>query len=427
MSVSFDNAARGRSGRVPLSLYMPVINNSSQPFYKVMPNNAVPTGTGNQNQQIGYWNEQVRWRTVKGVRKDLPSKWHFYYLGTGPHAELKYRTRQQGVFWVAREGAKTQPTGLGTRSKNAELVFPRFAQKLPGDIEIVQASSRPNSRASSRSRSQSSGNGNRQQSPGYDQRGNRSQSRGRQQNQSQGNQSRNNGGNGQPRNQSRGRSNSRNRNSSNGSTNQQDLVAAVRQALASLGISGNTNNSGTSTPKSGRATPKRSKSPVPEKKNPEQMGKPMWKRTPNSQESADICFGPRSASQNFGDAQLVRLGADYPHYPQIAELIPTQAALLFGSEITAHEAGEHEIEITYVYKMRVPMGHRSLARFLPHIGAYADAVEDVTLDPSTPPFVPLHQRTRRDSIETQADVVVEEDDEQVEEVLDDVHEGETSA
>nr|WCC62320.1 nucleocapsid phosphoprotein [Bat Coronavirus PaGX17] len=424
MSVSFDNAARGRSGRVPLSYYMPIINNSPQPFYKVLPQNAVPTGMGNPSQQIGYWNEQVRWRTAKGQRKDLPSKWHFYYLGTGPHAELNYRQRQQGVYWVARDGAKTQATGLGTRGKNTELVQPRFAQGLPDALEIAQPTSRPNSRANSRARSQSANSGNRARSQSNDRnQGNRSQSRGRQQNQKQNNLSKNTGNNGQPRNQSRGRSNTRNPNSANGSTNQQDLVAAVREALAGLGITGN--NGGNT--KSGRSTPKRSKSPVAEKNNPEQMGKPMWKRTPNSQENALQCFGERSPSQNFGDSQLVRLGTDYPHYPQIAELIPTQAALLFGSEITAHEAGNHDIEITYLYKMKVPMTHRSLARFLPHIGAYADDVQDVTLDPATPPFVPLHQREQRASLETQADVVVEDDEEaHVEEVLDDVQ-GETSA
>ncbi|AZF86128.1 nucleocapsid protein [Alphacoronavirus Bat-CoV/P.kuhlii/Italy/3398-19/2015] len=426
MAVSFDNAARGRSGRVPFSYYMPVINNSAQPFYKVMPQNAVPTGMGNQSQQIGYWNEQVRWRMSKGQRKDLPSKWHFYYLGTGPHAELPYRQRQQGVFWVAKEGAKTQPTGLGSRGRNAELINPRFSAKLPDSIEIVDNNSRPSSRANSRARSQSSDNTNRSRSQSSNRSQNpRSQSRGRQPNQANG--SNNNGGRG---NQQRNRSNSRNRGNSNqNSNNHQDLVAAVREALAGLGIK--PSNSNKSTPAtSGHSTPKRSNSSQPaEKKNIRQVDKPTWKRVPHSQESVDKCFGPRSTSMNFGDAQLVRLGVDYPHFPQIAELVPTQAALLFGSEITAHEVGD-DIEITYVYKMRVPKSNRSLVRFLPHVGAYADDTQDVTLDPSAPPFTPRPQRTPRSvavvdgSVDAVEDVIVEADsadgEGQFEEVVDDV-------
>nr|WJJ08865.1 N protein [Bat coronavirus] len=424
MSVSFDNAARGRSGRVPLSYYLPVINTSAQPFYKVMPQNAVPTGMGNQSQQIGYWNEQVRWRMSKGQRKDLPSKWHFYYLGTGPHAELPYRQRQQGVFWVAKEGAKTQPTGLGARGRNAELISPRFSTNLPDSIEISDTGSRSNSRANSRARSQSNDQSSRSrsQSVGRNQ-NNRSQSRGRQPNQPNGSNS-----NGSRGNQQRNRSNSRNRGNSNANNQHSDLVAAVREALAGLGITPNSNKSTPAT--SGRSTPKRSKSPQPtEKKSIKQTDKPTWKRVPHSQENVEKCFGPRTASLNFGDAQLVRLGVDYPHFPQIAELVPTQAALLFGSEITAHEVGD-DIQITYVYKMNVPKANRSLVRFLPHVGAYADDVQDVTLDPSAPPFTPKPQRSPRavavvDNTAAVADDVIVEVDSadgegHFEEVVDDV-------
>ncbi|AZF86122.1 nucleocapsid protein [Alphacoronavirus Bat-CoV/P.kuhlii/Italy/206645-41/2011] len=428
-NVGFDNAARGRSGRVPLSLYMPVINNSPKPFYKVMPQNAVPTGKGNTDEQIGYWNEQVRWRMVRGVRKDLPSKWHFYYLGTGPHSDLAFRTRQQGVYWVAKEHAKTAPTGLGSRGRNTELIKPVFSTPLPNEIEIVETNSRPNSRASSRARSQSNDqNRSRSQSRNRSQttENARSQSRGRQQN----NQSRNNDQNGSQRSQSRGRSNSRNRGNQQQQqqqrSNQQDVVAAVRQALAELGFS-KQNNSG-----KGNRTPrddsnqqnqtKKQKQPV------NQTDKPVWKRTPHSQENAELCFGPRDTYQNFGDSQLVRLGVDYPHYPQIAELIPSQAAMLFGSEITAHEVGDH-IQLTYVYKMQVSKDNKSLIAFLPHICAYAYATEDVTAQSTMPP---LERRlTRSISVEqfeqtNDSDTVEEDQDERVE-FVDHVYDEEASA
>ncbi|AIA62269.1 nucleocapsid protein [BtNv-AlphaCoV/SC2013] len=417
-NVGFDNAARGRSGRVPFSFYMPVINNSSQPFYKVMPQNAVPKGQGNKDQQIGYWNEQVRWRMVKGTRKDLPSKWHFYYLGTGPHADLKFRQRQQGVFWVAKEGAKAEPTGLGTRGRNAELTTPIFNPGLPDSIEIVDQYSRPNSRASSRARSQSNDQGNRSRSQSNNraQSNNRSQSRGRQ-NQNQNNQPTGDGGSNGQRNQPRNRSNSRNRSGNQGRNggSQQDLVAAVREALAGMGFKPNTSGSGRNTPvkvpKGDKPLNKPTKAPA------SQVEKPVWKRTPHSQENVEVCFGPRDTYQNFGDSQLVRLGVDYPHYPQIGELIPSQAALLFGSEITAHERGDN-IQLTYIYKMEVPKDHKSLAAFLPHIGAYADSTEDVTLPPALPP---KQQRLRRSaSTEVLADTTSVVDEEEVEEVVDDV-------
>nr|QGX41967.1 nucleocapsid [Alphacoronavirus sp.] len=420
MSVNFAGTTTQPRGRVPLSLFQPLRNNSTQPLHKLLPSNAVPNGAS-RDHQIGYWNEQIRWRMVKGQRKDLPSNWHFYYLGTGPHADLSFRTRTPGVFWVAKEGAVTRPTGLGTRGRNSEPKRPVFDFSLPGALEIVDNASRPNSRANSRNRSQS---GN-PQSRANSQNRNRSQSRGRQQNNQQQNQQRNSGGrksnqNRGQRGQSRGRSQSRGRNS-NGQT-QQDLVAAVREALAGLGITANTSNKTPCAP--GKNTPKRSKSPAP-KSAPEQMGKPVWKRTPHSQENVTRCFGERDAAHNFGDAQLTRLGVDYAHYPQIAQLIPSQAAILFGSEVTAREVGD-DIEITYVYKMNVPKKDPSLVRFLPHISAFSDNVEDVTMPDVSLGFVadttPLPQRLPRS---TSMQTLAAPEDEV--EIVDDVIDDETSA
>nr|WCC61726.1 nucleocapsid phosphoprotein [Bat Coronavirus HlYN20] len=367
-SVSFEDKPRGRAGRIPLSFYSPVMVDGSTPFWKVMPKNAVPTGKGNKDQQIGYWNEQKRWRMIKGQRKDLDSKWHFYYLGTGPHADASFRTRLDGVFWVAVQGSKTEPTGLGTRKRNADLVKPQFAVKLPSAVYVVEESSRPASRNQSNSRNQSES---------------RSQSRTRDSN---------NGS------QNNSRPQSRNRNSNGSSRNEPvDIVAAVKQALQELGVAPAENNqkskgkkkstSGTSTPKQS-ATPK-SSSPQMQRK---QVERPVWKRVPNKQENVTVCFGPRDALRNFGDAELVAQGVQAPHYPQLAELCPSTAALLFGGEVSTRESGD-EVEITFHYKLKVSKTHKDLPAFLQQVSAYAQTPEmtviSTNLNPAAADFKPM--------------------------------------
>nr|WCC61732.1 nucleocapsid phosphoprotein [Bat Coronavirus HlYN20] len=367
-SVSFEDKPRGRAGRIPLSFYSPVMVDGSTPFWKVMPKNAVPTGKGNKDQQIGYWNEQKRWRMIKGQRKDLDSKWHFYYLGTGPHADASFRTRLDGVFWVAVQGSKTEPTGLGTRKRNADLVKPQFAVKLPSAVYVVEESSRPASRNQSNSRNQSES---------------RSQSRARDSN---------NGS------QNNSRSQSRNRSSNGSSRNEPvDIVAAVKQALQELGVAPAESNqkskgkkkstSGTSTPKQS-ATPK-SSSPQMQRK---QVERPVWKRVPNKEENVTVCFGPRDALRNFGDAELVAQGVQAPHYPQLAELCPSTAALLFGGEVSTRESGD-EVEITFHYKLKVSKTHKDLPAFLQQVSAYAQTPEmtviSTNLNPAAADFKPM--------------------------------------
>nr|WCC61876.1 nucleocapsid phosphoprotein [Bat Coronavirus RfHB20] len=363
-SVSFQEEKRGRSGKVPLSYYNPVIVSGDKPFWKVMPNNAVPKGKGNKDQQIGYWNEQPRYRMVRGTRKDLPSKWHFYYLGTGPHAEAKFRTRIEGVYWVAVQGSKTEPTGLGTRKRNAELVNPEFAIQLPAAIEIQENTvSRGNSRSQSSNRDRS-------------QSGNRSQN-----DQKQGNQNQ------------KSRSNSQSRKGNQNSNDSAvDIVAAVKQALKELGVTNESNkkgkNSGTTTPKEQRSkSPARS--PTVQKK---QLERPPWKRVPNSTEDVTKCFGVRDTHRNFGDADLVRNGIDAKHYPQLAELVPTPAAILFGGEVVTKEVGS-DVEITYVYKMKVPKTDKNLAAFLKQVSAYSQPSQAAEvpsqLNPAAVVFQPL--------------------------------------
>nr|WCC61864.1 nucleocapsid phosphoprotein [Bat Coronavirus RsYN20] len=384
-SVSFDDQSRGRSGRVPLSFYNPVMVTDDKPLFKVMPHNAVPTGKGTKGQQIGYWNMQPRWRMVKGQRKDLTPKWHFYYLGTGPHADAPFRQKLDGVFWVAVQGSDTQPTGLGVRKRNQPLIKPQFAVKLPANIEIQEeGASKPNSRnpSTNRDRSQS---------------GNRSASRGPQQGNTQNQNQNNNSSKGnQNNNQQRSRNNSKSRSQNNSQPqNQQvDIVAAVKQALKELGVSpqekkqkqkGNT--SGNNTPKEQRA-----KSPARSPSSPrKQLERPVWKRVPTEAENVTQCFGPRDTLRNFGDRELTLKGVEAKNYPQIAEFVPTPAALLFGGEVSTREAGE-DVEITFHYKMKVKKDDKNLPLFLQQVSAYAlpSQAPNVPsqLNPVAPDFTP---------------------------------------
>lgn len=387
-SVSFEQQ-RGRTGRVPLSYYAPLMVTGDKPFWKVMPQNGVPQGKGNKDQQIGYWNEQVRWRTNKGKRVELPSKWHFYYLGTGPHAEKSFRNKTQGVYWVAVQGSKTENTNLGTRKRNQAVVEPNFAFQLPANIQIEMPNSAPNSRSNSRSQS---GNRSKSRDQSRSQRSNRNQGQFNGGNQNSNN---NNRGGSRSRNNSKSRDNSqsrRNNNNNNRGNNKDDLVAAVREALVGLGFQSNSGGSKTS----GKSTPKqqRSKSPARPSQSPKrQSDRPEWKRVPNSSNSVTACFGPRDASHNFGDSKLIQEGVDSKTYPQIAELVPTSAALLFGSKISVRET-PNDFEIKFHYKMHVPKTEKALSAFLPQVDAYikgdqpAPAVE-TQLNPDAPVFDPL--------------------------------------
>nr|WCC61961.1 nucleocapsid phosphoprotein [Bat Coronavirus MpGD16] len=330
-SVQFeDTNSRGRSGRTPLSYYAPLRVADDKLFLKSMPGNGVPKGMGEKSEQIGYWTEQRRWRMNKGQRKDLPSNWHFYYLGTGPHAGLKFRERQVGVFWVAKQGSKTEPTKLGTRNRNQQLRIPTFDFTLPDSLEIVNSDSRPASRSNSRSQSKSA-NQSRSNSQVREQSGNRTP-----------------------------------KNASQKKNQQEDLVAAVREALKGLGFQQSRSSSG-------RSTPARAKSPARQSKK--QLDKPEWKRVPNRTENATTCFGQRSVEKNCGSASVLAMGVEAPNFPQIAELIPTQAALFFGSRVSTKENSD-TVEIKYHYKMSVTKTNPNLPYFLQQVNAYLDLNSD---------------------------------------------------
>lgn len=330
-SVKFQK--RGRSkGRVPYSLYAPLRVTDEKPLFKVLPNNAVPKGMGGKDEQIGYWVEQLRWRMRRGERVELPSNWHFYYLGTGPHSELPFRKRTEGVFWVARDGAKTEPTKLGTRKASEKPIVPQFNSKLPNNVEIVEPTTPNNSRPSSRSRSRG-GSSNRDDV-------NKS------------------------RNQSRNRSQSNDR----GSNSQDDLVAAVRKALKDLGVGSDGQKPKSAKNTNGKNTPK-VKSRSGSKQRSEVKDKPEWRRTPSGDESVEACFGPRGGFKNFGTSDFVANGVNASGYAQAAALVPGAAALLFGGNVTAKDLADG-VEITYTYKMVVPKDDKNLEIFRAQIDAY---------------------------------------------------------
>nr|QXT58308.1 N protein [Porcine epidemic diarrhea virus] len=372
-SVSFQD--RGRK-RVPLSLYAPLRVTNDKPLSQVLANNAVPTNKGNKDQQIGYWNEQIRWRMRRGERIEQPSNWHFYYLGTGPHADLRYRTRTEGVFWVAKEGAKTEPTNLGVRKASEKPIIPNFSQQLPSVVEIVEPNTPPTSRANSRSRSRGNGN-NRSRSPSNN-RGN-NQSRGNSQNRGN-NQGRgasqNRGGNNNNNNKSRNQSKNRNQsNDRGGVTSRDDLVAAVKDALKSLGIGENPDKlKQQQKPKqersdsSGKNTPKKNKSRATSKER-DLKDIPEWRRIPKGENSVAACFGPRGGFKNFGDAEFVEKGVDASGYAQIASLAPNVAALLFGGNVAVRELAD-SYEITYNYKMTVPKSDPNVELLVSQVDAF---------------------------------------------------------
>ncbi|APD51503.1 N protein [229E-related bat coronavirus] len=348
---------RGRSGRIPFSLYNPLLVENGQPW-KVIPRDLVPTNKKEKDKLIGYWNVQKRFRTKKGQRVDLPPKVHFYYLGTGPHKESKFRERIDGVVWVAVNGAKTEPTGYGVRRKNADPETPKFNQKLPNGLSIVED---PDSRATSRSQSRS--------------------------------QSRDRGKNSKP--QSRSSSTER-------PQSQDDIMKAVAAALKSLGFE----KPQEPQQKKKKATPKssRSSSPAPvkaqssdaqSKEQKHELQKPRWKRQPNSDKSSNVtqCFGPRDLEHNFGSADVVANGVKAKGYPQFAELVPSTAAVLFDSHIDSKEAGD-SVLLTFTTRVKVPKDHPHLGKFLEEINAFTkpsqvkETQQHPLLNPAAQDFTP---------------------------------------
>nr|ABB90499.1 nucleoprotein [Human coronavirus 229E] len=374
---------RGRQGRIPYSLYSPLLVDSEQPW-KVIPRNLVPINKKDKNKLIGYWNVQKRFRTRKGKRVDLSPKLHFYYLGTGPHKDAKFRERVEGVVWVAVDGAKTEPTGYGVRRKNSEPEIPHFNQKLPNGVTVVEE---PDSRAPSRSQS-------------------RSQSRGR----------------GESKSQSRNPSSDRNHNS------QDDIMKAVAAALKSLGFD-KPQEKDKKSAKTGTPKPSRNQSPASSqsvakilarsqssetKEQKHEMQKPRWKRQPNDDVTSNVtqCFGPRDLDHNFGSAGVVANGVKAKGYPQFAELVPSTAAMLFDSHIVSKESG-NTVVLTFTTRVTVPKDHPHLGKFLEELNAFTrEMQQQPLLNPSALEFNPSQTSPAtvepvRDEVSIETDIIDE--------------------
>nr|ACR10356.1 nucleocapsid protein [Feline coronavirus] len=299
--------SRGRKNNdIPLSFYNPITLESGSKFWNVCPRDFVPKGIGNKDQQIGYWNRQERYRIVKGQRKELPERWFFYYLGTGPHADAKFKDKIDGVFWVARDGAMNKPTTLGTRGTTNESKILRFDGKIPTQFQLESNRSRNNSRSGSQSRSVSR---------------NRSQSRGRQ-------------------------------HSNNQDTNVEDTIVAV---LQKLGVTSKQRSRSKSSERGGDTTPKNA-------------NKHIWKKTAGKGDVTNF-YGARSASANFGDSDLVANGNAAKRYPQIAECVPSVSSMLFGSQWSAEEAGD-QVKVTLTHTYYLPKDDAKTSQFLEQIDAY---------------------------------------------------------
>nr|QNT54778.1 nucleocapsid protein [Human coronavirus 229E] len=374
---------RGRQGRIPYSLYSPLLVDSEQPW-KVIPRNLVPINKKDKNKLIGYWNVQKRFRTRKGKRVDLSPKLHFYYLGTGPHKDAKFRERVEGVVWVAVDGAKTEPTGYGIRRKNSEPEIPHFNQKLPNGVTVVEE---PDSRAPSRSQS-------------------RSQSRSR----------------GESKSQSRNPSSDRNHNS------QDDIMKAVAAALKSLGFD-KPQEKDKKSAKTGTPKPSRNQSPASSqsaakilarsqssetKEQKHEMQKPRWKRQPNDDVTSNVtqCFGPRDLDHNFGSAGVVANGVKAKGYPQFAELVPSTAAMLFDSHIVSKESG-NTVVLTFTTRVTVPKDHPHLGKFLEELNAFTrEMQQQPLLNPSALEFNPSQTSPAtvepvRDEVSIETDIIDE--------------------
>ncbi|ASR18942.1 nucleocapsid protein [Ferret enteric coronavirus] len=303
--------SRSRSRRnsdIPLSYFNPITHEGKKPFWTVAPKDFVPIGKGNKDQQVGYWNRQQRYRIQKGQKVDLPDRWFFYYLGTGPHSNAKFKDRIDGVFWVGKNGAKTVPTGLGTRGTNQQSLDLKFDGNVPNDFKLEQ---NVGSRNNSRSRS-------------------------------------------------RGRSKSNNR-SNNTNSNSGDIATAVVAALAQMGFAPKDTQKNKSRSKS------RDRSKSRERPTPNNENKHSWKKTPGKGE-VESMFGKRRPEANFGNSDLVKDGNADKHYPQLAEMVPSTAAILFGGEWTSKEEGD-DVVLTVKYSYKVPKGDKTTA-FLQHINAY---------------------------------------------------------
>nr|UUT43655.1 nucleocapsid protein [Betacoronavirus sp.]WDR17885.1 nucleocapsid protein [Hipposideros armiger Coronavirus] len=250
------------------------------------PGQGVPLNSNDDpDSRIGYWRRNIRTVTGNKGTKKLDPRWYFYYLGTGPEADLKYQQQKDGIIWVAAEHALNAPvTSIGTRnSANDGAIVTTFAPgtTLPKGfyVEGSRATSASSSAASSRSNSRSRGN-------------------------------------------SKSRGNSPGRVTPQSTDPNTVLATLLLSRLEALDQKVN------GSPKQGQIVTKKTAS--------ELAAKPRQKRTAHTGYNVNAAFGRRGPGPyqgNFGDQEFNKRGTDYQHWPQIAQLAPTPSAFFGMSKI----------------------------------------------------------------------------------------------
>ncbi|UBB42482.1 nucleocapsid protein [Wenzhou Suncus murinus alphacoronavirus 1] len=330
----------GSKVEVELSAWDPIIIQNNKNIQEVLPRTAVPKGLA-QGHEIGYWYRgPERYRFTRGEKVALDPKWYFYPLGHGPAANVKWNSKKDGVYWVAREGASIEKVpDFEPRKKGAEAKRVRLPGKAPANVYFTTTSasrsqSRDNSRAASRNSSRS-------------------------------------------RNQSRSPSSDR---------SHVDIKQAVLEALKDLGIGQDNKKKNKSAAASGNNTPKQETSPKVQRKQTE---RPRHKRVPTGKENITACFGPRGPEQNFGNDEIINGGAQGKKVAQLLECVPGPSAILFGGKVEQIGKSNGKVAVQYTYVAELD-DNEDVNSFLKLIDAYKKPTSanqtNSVLNPQAVPF-----------------------------------------
>lgn len=109
---------------------------------------------------------------------------------------------------------------------------------------------------------------------------------------------------------------------------------------------------------------------------------------------------------------MLQKGVQASGYAQIASLVPSASALLFGGNVAVKELAD-DVEITYTYKMTVPKDDPNLALFLSQVDAYKNGS-------AKPQRVKKQKRAKSPAPPAQAEGNLPNDQEGEEPIYDDV-------